>query len=301
MAAKGIIYSEEARAKLKAGVDKPALPSWYRPRRGDIMALRILTQRQGGGIRALAISGPPGVGKTAFAKAVAEALGAGLFYFLAHHWVSEEDLFVKVDPARVAGLAGGVFSEMEEAYRPGVLLRATLSSQERPTVLLLDEWDKAPERADALLLDFLQDGAVRGPFGEEWVARSENLLVILTDNGLRPLSEPLLRRVYRYRMGFLPPEVEADLIRRQSGVGVGVARTIVRMMTVVREKGVSSPSLQEGVRLAQSLPLCEGAEDVYHLVLGFLVKEDEDWEALQEAFGKHPEAVLWGERRRGGK
>jgi len=274
------------------------LAEWYRPRPSDQMAVAVLTSRDGGGIRAVRISGPPGVGKTAFAKALAEGLGARLEVFLAHHWVSEEDLFLRLDPARVAALAGGIRSEVEDTYRPGVLLRAALASREGTVVLLLDEWDKAPERADALLLEFLQSGVVRGPFGEQWTADPSNLIVVITDNGIRELAEPLLRRVYRLEMGFLAPAVEADLIRKASGAPAGVCRTIVAMMTIVRKKGESSPSLQEGRRLAESLPLASSAGDVRSLLEGWLVKTPEDWEAIRGEFGAAPEAVLWGEWRR---
>jgi len=291
----------ERRRRMEKGNQKINLqinlPSWYRTRREDEVILRALSLPNGG-MRALCVFGPPGVGKTALAHAVAEAWRAEEIYFLAHHWVSEEDLFVKLDPARVAGLAGGVYQEMEEAYRPGVLLRAALSSLKRPTVLILDEWDKAPERCDALLLEFLQEGKVYGPFGECWEASPERLIVFITSNELRDLSEPLLRRVLRYRMGFLPSEVEADLIRKQSGVSVAVARLIVAFMAAIRSKGASSPSLQEGIRLAQSLGIAESAQDLRVLLEGWLCKMPEDYEVLRQEF-KAPEAVLWGEMKRG--
>jgi len=272
------------------------LPSWYKPRREDLLMLRAL-MFQSNGMRALILFGPPGVGKTVFAHAVASALGAEEIYFLAHHWVSEEDLFVKLDPARVAGLAGGVYSEIEESYRPGVLLRASLSSREKPTVLVLDEWDKAPERCDALLLEFLQEGKVYGPFGECWEALSENLFVFITSNEMRDLSEPLLRRCLRYRMGFLPSEVEADLIRKQSGAASTIARLIVTYMNIIRAKGMTAPSLQEGMRLAQTLKVAESALDVKLLIEGWLCKTSEDWEALEKEVPQ-PHAVLWGEMRK---
>jgi MoxR-like ATPase len=273
----------------------------YYLRSSDELFLRVLTARDGGGVRAGLISGAPGVGKTALGRYFADQLGGGMEYYLCHHWTSDEDLFVRIDPARVAALAGGHAGvEMEDAYRPGVLLRAVNRSLIQPVVCIIDELDKAPERVDALLLEFLQTGRVYGAFGEVWEANLENLYVIITDNGIRPIAEPLLRRVFRYHMPHLPPNAEADIIRKQSGAGAGVCRLIVSMATAIRERGASSPSLQECVRLAQSLPLAQSAGDVEMLLRGWLCKTDADWTALVNLCGDQPASVLWGEVRRHG-
>ena len=77
-----------------------------------------------------------------------------------------------------------------------------------------------------------------------------------------------------------------------------VCRLVVTMMTAIRRHGTSSPSLQEGERLLLALSHAEGPEDVFLLLQAYLLKEEEDLEALKTAFGKRPEAVLWGEWRR---
>jgi MoxR-like ATPase len=174
-----------------------------------------------------------------------------------------------------------------------------MASHRGPVVLILDEVDKAPERVDALLLDFLQTGQVVGPFGERWAAHSGNLIILLTDNGLRPLAEPLLRRVFRYRMRFLPPHVEADLIRKHTGAPPPLARGIVALMNKIRAEGASSPSLQEGIGLAAAMAVAGSAEDVALLIRGFLIKTPEDEEALGGEEGiRQAAAALWGEWRR---
>jgi MoxR-like ATPase len=273
----------------------------YYLRPSDELFLRVLTQPRRNGVRAGLISGAPGVGKTALGRHFADMLGGTLEYYLCHHWTCEEDLFIRIDPARVAALAGGVEGvKMEDAYRAGVLLRAVLSSVDKPTVVLIDELDKAPERVDALLLEFLQTGRVYGQFGEVWQADLNNLFVIITNNGVRPISEPLLRRVFRYHMPYLPPSVEADIIRHQTGAPVGVCRLIVQMMTAIGYQGQSSPSLQEGIRLAEALLLASSSEEVELLLRGWLCKTDADWDALVELCGGQPHAVLFGEVKRGG-
>jgi len=98
-------------------------------------------------------------------------------------------------------------------------------------------------------------------------------------------------------MSFLPPETEADVIRRKTGVPITVARLIVAMLNTIRSDGVTAPSLQEGIRLAESLRVCQSAEDVEFCIRGWLVKENEDWQALVNKF-KTPASVLFGEWKR---
>jgi MoxR-like ATPase len=259
---------------------------------------RVLRLRASSGEMPVALlTGAPGTGKTSFAYALAEEEGAKVVYFLAHHWVSEEDLFVKLDPARVAAIAGGVPGmKMRQAYRPGALLRAVLAARRGKVVLVLDEWDKAPARADALLLDFLQSGCVRGPFGETWRAEAGNIITIITSNGARELAEPLLRRCYRHQMEFLPPRIEADLIRKATGASPLMCRAIVSAMTQIREHGTSSPSLSEGIALAHDLKIAATAADVKMLIVGRLCKSPDDAAAVESV----APAIIgaWKEARR---
>jgi hypothetical protein len=77
-----------------------------------------------------------------------------------------------------------------------------------------------------------------------------------------------------------------------------VCRLIVQMMAAIRQNGQSSPSLQEGVRLAESLPLAHSSEEVELLLRGWLCKSDADWSALVEMCGDQPASVLFGEAKR---
>ena len=274
----------------------------YHLRHAEEVALRATLARRNG-VRALILEGAPGTGKTALGRALAGAWGAEEIYLLCHHWLSDEELFLGVDVGRVAA---GV-DRPEDAYRPGALLRAVEASRRGPAVLIVDELDKAPQRAEALLLEYLQSGVVHGPRGERWAARTDNLVVFLTTNGVRPLMEPTLRRGLRVAMTFLPPEVESQILRRLTGARPGVCNLAVRALNCVRSGGESSPSLQEAAHLLEDMRACTGAADVAVLVQGWVVKGEEDTLTLDKTFapGAQPgtgvaslASSLWGEARR---
>ena len=270
---------------------------WYTPRPADHLVARLLTERTDDGVRACIITGAPGVGKTSFARALAEGMGGRLIEYYAHHWSNDEDLFVAVDPARVAAIAGGHDMPLAKTYRRGALLRATLLSRRMPVVLLLDEWDKAPEYCDALLLEFLQSGTVHGRHGERWRANTRQLAVVITSNGLRELIEPLQRRCFRYEMPYLSPEIESDVLRKTTGAPVGAIRLVVKTMNLIRANGRSSPSLQEGMMLLRGMALANGVDEVRLLVRGYLVKDSQDEGALKSL--GDVAVSLWGEWKRG--
>ncbi len=265
----------------------------YHLRPAEQVALRRLSRS--GSLRVAILEGPPGTGKTYFAEWLAREISAEYLYYQCHNWTTDEDLFVGVHVGRVAA---GV-ERPEDAYEMGILARAAQASHRGQTLVCLDELDKAPQRAEALLLDFLQHGRVFGPARECWQAEMKNLVVIITTNGVRPLMEPTLRRGFRISMDFLPPNVEADHLRKAAGLPMGANRVIVRMAGIIRATGATKPSLQEMSRLAEDLRdgVAQSAAEVEILLRGWLCKEAADWEALTKECGS-PHAVLWGELRR---
>lgn len=264
----------------------------YHLRPGESLALRAMQTRRG--LKTVILGGPPGTGKTFFAEALAEETGASYLYYLCHHWSSDEELFIGVHVGRVAC---GV-EKPQDAYEYGVLAKAAIRSRESAVVLCLDELDKAPQRVESLLLDFLQHGRVYMPNGSKIVGDLNNLTVVITTNNCRPLQEATLRRGFRVQMGFLPSNVEADIIRKSTGGKMGAIRVICRMANIIRREEASFPSLQEMQHLTEDLAVASTAEDVRLLIQGWLCKEPEDWESLTREMGTSPESILWGEFKR---
>lgn len=172
--------------------------------------------------------GPPGCGKTRKAELAAapERDPSGrnragtVVYHLCHAWTDTDELFVGVD------VAAAVAGDAEAVRQEGVLTRAATLSRSGRVVLVLDELDKAPERAEALLLDFLQSGRVPVRPGVHLTADLENIETYITSNNSRPLSDPLLRRCRREWMSPLPAsEVERIAVSR-TGTAAGIVRAL---------------------------------------------------------------------------
>lgn len=268
----------------------------YYLRRQEGIALRWLLSEEREGIEVVILEGPPGTGKTFFSEYCAQELGAQYIYYQCHHWTSDEDLYQGIHIGRVVTKQG--VETASDVYQEGVLTRAAIDSRQGPVVLCLDEIDKAPERSEALLLDFLQNGRTIMMDGSIVQGVRDNLVVIMTTNGVRPLMEATNRRGFRITMEFLPAKVEADAIRKKMRGGPrGPIHMVVKMGNIIREKGATSPSMQEMYSLLKKVGCCQNAEDLEVCIKGTLCKEEEDWEVLNKEM-KNPQNQLWGEYQR---
>src|SRR6476469_5118166 len=167
----------------------------------------------------LLVEGPAGVGKTELARAIAQATGSELVRLQCYEGVDEARALYEWNHAKQilriqAGQGDGadwdrtkddVFSEEFLLTRP--LLTAIKRTE--PTVLLIDETDKADIEIEGLLLEVLSDFAVT--VTELGTIKAERTpFVLLTSNATRELSEALKRRCLFLHIDF----PDADLERR---------------------------------------------------------------------------------------
>src|SRR3954447_16249675 len=137
----------------------------------------------------LLLEGEAGVGKTEVARALAAALGARLIRLQCHegidlhHAVYEWDYQRQLLALRAAEAGtrepGELFGREFLLRRP--LLEALEAEPDRPTVLLVDEIDRADDEFEAFLLEFLADFAITIPELGTVTARRRPL-VVLTSN-----------------------------------------------------------------------------------------------------------------------
>ncbi len=212
----------------------------------------------------LLVEGPAGVGKTELARAIGQATGAELVRLQCYEGVDEARALYEWNHAKqilriqsahgsTAGSAGGgdwdqtkmdVFSEEFLLSRP--LLTAIRRTE--PTVLLIDETDKADIEIEGLLLEVLSDFAVTVPeLGT--ITATRKPLVILTSNATRELSEALKRRCLFLHIDFPDPDLERRiLLSRVPELPEKLAEELVRIIGVLRGMQLKKvPSVAETI------------------------------------------------------
>ena len=221
----------------------------------------------------LLVEGPAGVGKTELAKAVATATGSELIRLQCYEGLDEaralyewnykkQLLRIQVangsspDPAN-DGRPGG-WSEVEQDIfsEEFLLSRPLLTAIRRtePTVLLVDETDKADVEVEGLLLEVLSDFQVTIPeLGTIVAARRP--LVVLTSNATRELSEALKRRCLYLHLDYPTAEREkAIVLSRVPEVAEALAEALIRTVRALRALELKkSPSIAETIDWAHTL------------------------------------------------
>jgi MoxR-like ATPase len=236
----------------------------------------------------LLLEGEAGVGKTEVARAIAAATGAALVRLQCHEGIDVHQALYDWDhprqllALRAAELGAGaadvdLWSERFLLERP--LLRALRA--DGPTVLLIDEIDRADDAFEAFLLELLSDFAVTIPeLGT--VAAAQRPLVILTSNRTRELHDALKRRCLYQWIDYPDPVRELAILRvRAPGVTDDIAERVVAAVARLREQELyKQPGVGETVAWARALTaLGDGAR--LDDALGAVLKVREDQERVR--------------------
>jgi MoxR-like ATPase len=239
------------------------------------------------GIPALLLDGPPGTGKSFYAEILAEILDAERITFQFVPGTRREDLLYDLDLSQVIlGMTGARQPEsFSDLTSPGVLVRAAEMSQRSSVVLHLDELDKANEKIDAFLLEFLQSGVLHLPHVGTIRANPANLIVILTKNDQRLVTPPLLRRVRSVTIGYPALAVEMQILTRAvpsaSVVHIKALITLANKLRHHRDEMLHVPSTPELMRCLRDLAAAP-AQLAGHVVENTLIRHPEDRRHLKE-------------------
>jgi len=246
------------------------------------------------------LRGQAGTGKTSLFEYFAKYYDAHLEYVLLHEWASYEDLFYGIN-------LDAVISRNGSGYLEGPVVRALRKSNEKKTVLILDEIDKCQPRTENLLLDVLQNCRAFTPKGEEIRGNAGNLIIGITTNDFRELSMPLLRRVAKFTIEFLPIEVETELVYRATDYYLDGKRKFILKMLSADDKDIEVKeneklqrflvkvanrfrasnldlSLYELQNLYRTLHICETREEAWYTTEAFFVRNEEYLEFIDKTF-----------------
>ncbi len=242
----------------------------------------------------LLVEGPAGVGKTELSRAVADACGAELVRLQCYEGVDEARALYEWNHAKqLLRITAGrdeswdeartdIFSE--EFLLPRPLLTAIRN--DGPTVLLIDETDKADVEIEGLLLEVLGEFQVTIP--ELGTIKAQHRpFVVLTSNATRELSEALRRRCLFLHIDFPDAELEQQIVRlKVPELDSTLGDSLIRVINALRAMPLrKAPSVSESIDWARTL-VALGADilddEVVRESLGVILKHQDDLDKARE-------------------
>jgi hypothetical protein len=221
--------------------------------------------------------GKAGSGKTFLPQVLGEVfnintLGHDSFFFQCFPGTREEHLTVQLlpDEDNKSGIK----------KHSGVMVNAAIASRDRKVILVIDEWDKTRPSADAFLLDFLQSGRIiYGDVNE--TANMGNLMIFITLNDERDISEPLMRRLPKIDF----PMPHPVLVKKALIESHGAHKHIENCVTLYRRCLISKMSkpctIQELRQVLDAINLMGTDADWNAIVFQYVTKTEQNHALLK--------------------
>lgn len=242
------------------------------------------------------IEGPPGVGKTELAKVVSKALDRDFFRIQCYEGITFEQIvgewnyqkqLLHLEAARINKESESeIFEDQYFIKRP--LLKAFLN--EKPSVLLIDEIDKADEEVESFLLQALGEKQITvndlGTFDLQ-----NDLIVILTSNSQRSLLDETKDRCLFLYIPYPTPSREMDIVlSRVPDANPEEVSKIVNLVQSIRNLNLmKKPSVRGTIDWVKSVKNLKGknTKDALEESIGVVIKTENDKKrVIKEFFDK---------------
>lgn len=214
----------------------------------------------------LLLEGEAGVGKTDVAKVLAQVMDTKLIRLQCYEGLDvntavyewnypKQMLRIKLEEGKTGDkdeLEGLIFSGRYLIKRP--LLQAIQEDLSKPSVLLIDEIDRADEEFEAFLLELLSDFQITIPELGTLKAKKRPY-VILTSNRTRELHDALKRRCLYHWIPYPSLEKELRIVSvKIPGIKGTLAEQVCRFMQLLREEDIyKRPGIAETLDWAVAL------------------------------------------------
>lgn len=242
------------------------------------------------------IEGPPGVGKTELAKVVSKALDRDFFRIQCYEGITFEQIvgewnyqkqLLHLEAARINKESESeIFEDQYFIKRP--LLKAFLN--EKPSVLLIDEIDKADEEVESFLLQALGEKQITvndlGTFDLQ-----NDLIVILTSNSQRSLLDETKDRCLFLYIPYPTPSREMDIVlSRVPDANPEEVSKIVNLVQSIRNLNLmKKPSVRGTIDWVKSVKNLKGrnTKEALEESIGVVIKTENDKKrVIKEFFDK---------------
>ena len=240
------------------------------------------------------VEGPPGTGKTDLSKAISRALKMDFFRVQCYEGITFEQIvgewnyqkqLLHLEMSRIKDNDEDVFGKEFFIKRP--LLKAFINN--KPSVILIDEIDKADEEVESFLLQALGEGQITvndlGTFDLQ-----NNLMVVLTSNSQRSLLDETKDRCLFLYIDYPSFEREKEIVMSKvPEASTPLVESVLGIIHKMRSMNLlKKPSIRatvDWVKTLVTLGRDEVDEEVLHDTMGVVIKNEEDKKkVLKEVF-----------------